>query len=76
MLKIIETAAKKNGGIVALAAALGVRHQTLYSWKQVPPEHVLTLERLTGVSRHKLRPDLSRIFIDADPASKAMDAAS
>lgn len=72
MLKIVERAAKKNGGIVALAAKIGVKHQTLYSWKLVPPEHVLTLEALSGVSRHKIRPDLSRIFV---PASEEETAA-
>lgn len=70
MLKIIERAAKKSGGIVALASKLGVRHQTLYSWKQVPPEYVLKLESITGTSRHLIRPDLSRIFVEPNPASE------
>lgn len=75
MLKIIERAAKKSGGIVALAAKLGVRHQTLYSWKQVPPEHVLKLEQISGVSRHKLRPDLSKIFVEAAPDAPTQEVA-
>lgn len=31
---------------------------TVSAWIQVPAEHVLRLEKHTGVSRHKLRPDL------------------
>lgn len=46
------------GGLTKLALLIGVRHQSLYSWKRVPAERVLELERLTGVSRHDLRPDL------------------
>lgn len=46
------------GGIKALARALGVKHQTFYSWRRVPAERVIDIERLTGISRHRLRPDL------------------
>ncbi len=64
MIEIVEHAAKRAGGIVALANELGVKHQALYSWTQVPANHVLTIERITGISRHKLRPDLSEIFVE------------
>ena len=46
---------------MALARALGVRVESLYSWERsgrVPAERVLELYRLTGVSPHELRPDL------------------
>jgi DNA-binding transcriptional regulator YdaS (Cro superfamily) len=58
MLKIVEIAAKKVGGPIALANGLGIKHPALYSWKRVPAERVLEIERLTGVSRHELRPDV------------------
>ncbi|HWV19502.1 MAG TPA: Cro/CI family transcriptional regulator [Devosia sp.] len=58
MLKIVEIAAEKAGGPIALAAALGIKHPALYSWKRVPAERVLQIEKLTGVSRHDLRPDV------------------
>lgn len=58
MLKIVEIAAEKAGGPIALAASLGIKHPALYSWKRVPAERVLQIEKLTGVSRHELRPDV------------------
>lgn len=41
-----------------LADALGITRQAIYQWDKVPAERVLDVERLTGVSRHDLRPDL------------------
>lgn len=32
--------------------------QAISQWKQVPAERVLEVERVSGVSRHRLRPDL------------------
>jgi DNA-binding transcriptional regulator YdaS (Cro superfamily) len=45
-------------GLVKLARALGVTHQSFYSWKKVPAERVLDLERVTGIHRSEIRPDL------------------
>lgn len=46
----------------AMAEAFGVTQPTVCRWltqsKQIPGEHVLPAEELTGVSRHDLRPDL------------------
>lgn len=58
MIDIVNMAAAKAGGVVALARGLGIKHTALYSWKKVPAERVLDVERLTGVSRHELRPDV------------------
>lgn len=45
-----------------LARALGVSSTAVWKWlqssKRLPAEHVLTAERLYGVSRHDLRPDI------------------
>ena len=43
---------------VQLAEALGLSKGAVYQWRRVPPEHVLRVEALTGVSRHELRPDI------------------
>jgi hypothetical protein len=53
-----ELAKKICGGTLALAQAIGVSHQAVAQWKYIPAERVLAVERLTGVSRHDLRPDL------------------
>ena len=41
-----------------LAVALGVSAQAVNQWSAVPVQHVLTVERLFGVSRHDQRPDI------------------
>ena len=41
-----------------LGAAVGVSSQAISQWKQVPAQRVLLVERVTGVPRHMLRPDL------------------
>ncbi len=58
MITIVKKAAKTSGGVVALARELGIKHTALYSWTRVPAERVLDIERITGVSRHDLRPDI------------------
>lgn len=57
---IIEEAAYRNGGQVGLAKALGVSAQAITKWKdsRVPAERVLDFERVTGIPRHRIRPDI------------------
>lgn len=58
MITIVEQAAEKAGGVVALARELGIKHTALYSWKRVPAGRVLEVERISGISRHAMRPDI------------------
>ena len=46
------------GSMAALARALGVTRAAVYAWRRVPLRHLLSLERITGIHRSKLRPDL------------------
>lgn len=45
-------------GVKALGALLGISHQAVQQWTVCPPLRVLEVERLSGVSRHRLRPDI------------------
>lgn len=57
----LEDAIKAAGSQQALANLLGVKSPSITEWKarqRIPAERVLEVERLTGVSRHDLRPDL------------------
>lgn len=54
-------ARKPDGrGFAELAALLGVSRQAVYKWLEtrVPIERCPVVERVTGVSRYELRPDI------------------
>lgn len=61
--QLIDLVRTSAGGTVALAAALSqsgapIRPQAISQWTRVPAERVLDVERLTGISRYALRPDV------------------
>lgn len=53
LLKAIEAV-----GASAIAVACGITRQGVSDWKRVPPGRVLTVEQVSGVPRHELRPDI------------------
>ncbi len=59
---MIEPTAIGPGRYSKIARELGVSRQTVWSWfqegRRVPAERVVELEQVSGVPRHKLRPDL------------------
>lgn len=55
---LIRKAAGNVGGVIALSKALGLSRAAVSGWVRVPARHVLRVEKLTGVSRHRLRPDI------------------
>ncbi len=67
----LESAKKSAGGSVGLAKALGdITPQAISQWTKVPAERVLDVERITGVSRYELRPDI----FGPHPVAPAPDA--
>lgn len=56
--KLLQYMKSGRGRRVSLARELGIKHTAFYSWKRVPAERVLDIERITGIGRHELRPDL------------------
>ena len=54
----LALAIEKAGGTGALASALGITSQAISQWNKVPAERCLAVEKLTGVSRFQLRPDI------------------
>jgi DNA-binding transcriptional regulator YdaS (Cro superfamily) len=65
----LKIAVEHLGSQAATARLLGVAQPSVWKWlqsgKRLPAEHVLTVERETGVSRHLLRPDI----YPTDPSS-------
>jgi DNA-binding transcriptional regulator YdaS (Cro superfamily) len=41
-----------------LAAALGIYRQAVHDWNAVPIKHLDAVERITGIPREELRPDI------------------
>jgi len=50
--------ARQRGAVGRLAKALGISQPAIYQWRRVPAERVLMVERITGIPRHQLRPDI------------------
>ena len=71
MLTVIREAAGRVGGVPELARRLGVSRQAIYQWTEVPVERAADLERITGIPRSRLRPDVFKAAARAeiDPAS-------
>ena len=71
----MAVACSSVGGQAALARTIGRPEQTVSEWANgkslVDPELVVEIERITGVSRHDLRPDLSRISEGDDKLNEA-----
>ena len=53
-----EAAIEAAGGPSALSRQIGISAQAISQWDRVPPARVLDVERITGISRHDLRPDI------------------
>jgi DNA-binding transcriptional regulator YdaS (Cro superfamily) len=54
----VKLAAEKAGGIVRLSLALGLSRGAASQWRRIPAERVIDVERITGIPREILRPDL------------------
>lgn len=53
-----ERAVEASGGVSRLAEAIGVTRSAVSQWPRVPAERVIDVERISGVPRHELRPDI------------------
>nr|WP_279360121.1 YdaS family helix-turn-helix protein [Methylobacterium indicum] len=54
----LKAALKNVGCAVVLARSMGISPQAISQWRRCPALRVLAVEQLSGVPRHKLRPDL------------------
>ncbi len=54
----LALAVAASNGPVKLGGEIGVTPQAISQWRYVPSQRVLDVERVSGVPRHILRPDL------------------
>lgn len=54
----LQQAIEIAGGQSAIARALGIKQPSVSTWELCPVSRVLAVEKLTGVSRELLRPDI------------------
>lgn len=60
-MRVIDRIIKAAGGQSELARLLDIKQQSVHEWVtrgRVPAERVLQIERVTGVPRHLIRPDI------------------
>lgn len=54
----MELLRAQRGLMTKIAADLGIERSAVAMWKSVPAKRVPEVSRITGFSRHQLRPDL------------------
>jgi DNA-binding transcriptional regulator YdaS (Cro superfamily) len=58
--RILKRAKKAAGGPAALARGLKISRSAVSQWNRIPIERVSEVEKITGIPRHELRPDIFR----------------
>jgi DNA-binding transcriptional regulator YdaS (Cro superfamily) len=57
--RVIEAAVQHEGSRTAVAKKLGLTRQALDQWGgKVPAKHVLAMEKMSGIERYEIRPDI------------------
>lgn len=60
-MQLAETAwarLKRELNLAFIADEIGLTRAAVSAWAKVPAERVVDIERITGIPRHTLRPDL------------------
>ena len=52
----------ERGTASRIAEACGINREAVWNWHQVPARHVLNVERVTGIPRDLIRPDLKELW--------------
>lgn len=55
---VLHQVQSKRGTAVRIADACGITRPAVWNWRRVPAAYVLTVERVLGIPRHLIRPDL------------------
>jgi DNA-binding transcriptional regulator YdaS (Cro superfamily) len=58
MKAIVKQAIKAFGSKAKTARALGVTRSAISQWRNIPVNRVIDIEKITGIPRAELRPDI------------------
>jgi DNA-binding transcriptional regulator YdaS (Cro superfamily) len=58
MIDIQSVFSGERGLRLRVAKTLKITHGAVSQWRRVPVERVLDVEKITGIPRHVLRPDI------------------
>jgi DNA-binding transcriptional regulator YdaS (Cro superfamily) len=58
MEQIVKQVIDKAGGPSAMARSLNISTQAIWKWKAIPIKRLAEIEKLTGIPRAHLRPDI------------------
>jgi DNA-binding transcriptional regulator YdaS (Cro superfamily) len=56
--EVLASVIEAGGGPSELGRRLGIASQSISEWRRVPADRVIDIERITGIPRSVLRPDL------------------
>jgi len=54
----MELLRERRGMVAEVARGLGLTRAAVGKWVRVPAEHLIAVERITGIPREALRPEL------------------
>jgi DNA-binding transcriptional regulator YdaS (Cro superfamily) len=58
MFDIQSILRQRRGLAISISREIGITHGAVSQWRRVPIERVAVVERLTGIPREVLRPDI------------------
>jgi DNA-binding transcriptional regulator YdaS (Cro superfamily) len=67
--QILERIIEDAGGITKFSASIGVSRQAVDQWQMIPIKRLAAVEKVTGISRTVLRPDL----FEGEPVMRAVE---
>lgn len=56
----LEKIRRTRGLSIRIAEGLGLKRQAIYQWHEIPAKYLRKVEKITGIPKEKLRPDLYR----------------
>jgi DNA-binding transcriptional regulator YdaS (Cro superfamily) len=59
----------KRGMPARIARECGITRAAVVKWEKVPAERLVVIEKVTGIPRHELRPDIFSVVDNSEEAA-------